>query len=105
MMSSMIIQNLLFIEEEAQACMLDLEKEQEYLAKKSEKELADYIEKLSREADAEILRLTQESESAVAAAIEKIQMDYAQKESELVAAFKENGDAWVDEILRDVTQI
>jgi len=95
----MIIQKLLIIEDDARNRIRDLEEEQEYLAKKSEKELADYIENLKIETNAEIQSLTQESEAATAAAVEKIQADYAQKERELVAGFAKNGDAWVGEIL------
>jgi len=101
----MIIQKLLLLESEAQEAMKTLEKEQAYIAKKSEEELSQRIKELEWEKDATIQKLNQTTEAETAETITKIQAQYKQKESRIIAAFAANRITWRDEIVNDVLGI
>jgi len=98
----MIIHKLLLLESEAQEAMKTLEKEQVYLAKKSEKELSQRIQQLEWEKEATIQKLSQNADKETAEVITKIQAEYKQKESRLIAIFAANRITWRSDIVNDI---
>lgn len=98
----MIIHKILSLESEAQEAMRTLEKELSHIAQGTAADMAQNMADMESEKDAAMAQLSEDTHRETQATITKIQAEYEDKRSELIAHFAANHPTWVEKISTDI---